>query len=71
MKLHSIEARLDPRNTASAALLKKGGFVQEALFKENYYLRGHFADTAVYSLITPLKEPLMETRAVEKTCIIP
>jgi ribosomal-protein-alanine N-acetyltransferase len=51
MKLHSIEAQLDPRNTASAALLKKAGFVQEALFRENYYLRGAFADTAVYSLL--------------------
>ena len=52
MKLHSIEAQIDPRNAASAALLKKAGFVQEAYFKENYYLRGRFADTAVYSILT-------------------
>lgn len=51
MRLHSIEARLDPRNSASAALLKKAGFVQEALLKENYHLHGAFADTAVYSLL--------------------
>ena len=55
MKLHSIEAQLDPRNAASAALLQKAGFVQEAYFKENYFLRGAFADTAVYSMLTPLK----------------
>lgn len=56
MKLHSVEARIDPRNAASAALLKKTGFVQEALFKENYYLRGQFTDTAVYSILTPYRE---------------
>jgi ribosomal-protein-alanine N-acetyltransferase len=59
MKLHSIEARLDPQNHASAALVKKAGFVQEGLFKENYYLRGRFANTAVYSLLTPYKEEAM------------
>lgn len=56
LKLHSIEAQLDPRNSASSALLKKAGFVQEAYFKENYYLHGQFADTAVYSLLTPYRE---------------
>ena len=56
MKLHSIEAQLNPENGASAALLKKGGFVQEALFKENYFWQGRFSDTAVYSLLTPYAE---------------
>lgn len=51
IKLHSIEAQIDPRNEASATLLKKAGFVQEAYFKENYYLHGRFADTAVYSIL--------------------
>ena len=49
MKLHSIEAHINPANAASAALLKKADFVQEAYFKENYCLRGEFTDTAVYS----------------------
>lgn len=53
MQLHSMEGQLDPRNAASAALLRKAGFVQEANFKENYFLRGQFADTAVYSKLTP------------------
>lgn len=54
MKLHSIEAQIDPRNSASEALLKKSGFVQEAYFRENYRLRdGGFTDTAVWSLLTP------------------
>ncbi|WP_165929569.1 GNAT family N-acetyltransferase [Pseudocnuella soli] len=53
MRLHSVEARIDPGNVASAALLHKSGFVQEAHFKENYYNRGRFADTAVYSKLAP------------------
>ena len=56
LKLHSIEARIDPRNSASAALLKKGGFVQEGYFRENYRLDDSFADTAVWSLLTPYPE---------------
>lgn len=56
MQLHSIEARIDPRNGASEALLHKAGFVKEAHFKENYRLGETFADTAVYSLLTPIRE---------------
>lgn len=49
MKLHSLEAQINPDNLASAALLNKAGFDREAYFKENYFLRGEFTDTAVYS----------------------
>ncbi len=52
MQLHSIEARIDPYNIASAALLESTGFSREAYFKENYYFRGTYKDTAVYSLLT-------------------
>jgi ribosomal-protein-alanine N-acetyltransferase len=51
MKLHSIEAQTNPHNEASIGLLKKVGFVQEALFRENYYFDGKFLDTPVFSLI--------------------
>lgn len=53
MKLHSIEGRIDPRNIASGKLLEKTGFTKEAYFKENYHLPGGFADTAVYSILSP------------------
>lgn len=56
MRLHSIEAQLDPRNTASSALLRKAGFVQEALFKENCFYQGEFTDTAVYSILNSLNK---------------
>ncbi|RYY67996.1 MAG: N-acetyltransferase [Chitinophagaceae bacterium] len=51
MKLHSIEANINPDNAASAAILKKAGFVQEAYFKENFYFDGVFQDSAIYSLL--------------------
>jgi [ribosomal protein S5]-alanine N-acetyltransferase len=55
MQLHSIEGQLDPRNLASAAVLKKAGFVQEALFKENCLVKDEFTDTAVYSILNNSK----------------
>ena len=53
MQLHSIEARINPKNRASAALLEKTGFCREAYFKEDYFFRGKFKDTAIYSLLAP------------------
>jgi ribosomal-protein-alanine N-acetyltransferase len=51
MKLHSIEANINPSNRASAQLLKKFHFVKEAYFRENYYFNGKFIDSEVYSLL--------------------
>ena len=53
MKLHSIEAHINPANDASAAVLEKTEFVREAYFKEDYFYKGAFLDTAIYSLVTP------------------
>jgi ribosomal-protein-alanine N-acetyltransferase len=52
MKLHSIEAIVNPANEASIKLLEKNNFTREAYFKENYYYDGKFLDSAVYSLLT-------------------
>jgi len=49
MKLHSIEALIDPDNLASARMLEKRGFTKEGLFKENEFYNGKFIDTAIYS----------------------
>jgi len=51
MNLHSIEAHINPDNTASGMLLEKVGFVREAYFKEDFFFRGEFIDTAIYSLL--------------------
>jgi ribosomal-protein-alanine N-acetyltransferase len=51
MKLHSIEAIIDPRNSASEKVLQKNGFIKEAHFIENEYYEGEFLDTVVYSIL--------------------
>lgn len=51
MNLHSIEAHINPENIASGKVLEKTGFEREAYFKENYFYRGRFLDTAIYSLV--------------------
>ena len=51
MKLHSVEANVNPNNTRSIQLLERNGFVREAYHRENYYHNGHFLDSAIYSLI--------------------
>ena len=53
MQLHSIEAHINPGNAASAGILEKTGFVREAYFKEDYFFRGKFLDSAIYSLLNP------------------
>ncbi|HUM46715.1 MAG TPA: GNAT family protein, partial [Chitinophagales bacterium] len=53
LKLHSIEANVNPSNIPSIKLLERSGFVKEAHFKENYYFNGKFLDSAIYSLVTP------------------
>jgi len=51
LHLHSVEANVNPGNTASIRLLERQGFVREAYFRENYYFRGQFLDSAIYSLL--------------------
>jgi len=49
MKLHSIEALIDPDNIASEKVLQKNGFVKEGYLKENEFFDGKFLDTVIYS----------------------
>jgi ribosomal-protein-alanine N-acetyltransferase len=53
MRLHSLEANVDPANAASIKLLEKKGFLKEAHLKENVFFNGRFIDSAIYSLINP------------------
>lgn len=52
MKLHSIEAKVDPVNKNSSGLLLKHKFVREGHFKEDTLINGVFCDTEVYSLLS-------------------
>lgn len=49
LRLHSVEANVNPANAASIRLLERNNFVREAYFRENYYYDGKFLDTAIYS----------------------
>ena len=51
LKLHSIEAVIDPENFASETVLLKCGFVKEAHFKESELYEGKFLDKVIYSLL--------------------
>jgi len=51
LKLHSIEAVIDPENFASEKVLQKCGFVKEAHFKESEFYQGRFLDKVIYSLL--------------------
>lgn len=53
MKLHSIEAKVNPENAASIRVLEKLGFGREAYFRENHFNGVAFEDSAVYSLLAP------------------
>lgn len=51
IKLHSVEANVNPENINSIKLLEKTGFKKEAHFKENYLFNGKFLDSIIYSLL--------------------
>jgi [ribosomal protein S5]-alanine N-acetyltransferase len=51
LKLHSVEANVNPNNLPSIKLLERNKFIREAYFKENYYYNGQFLDSVIYSLI--------------------
>jgi ribosomal-protein-alanine N-acetyltransferase len=51
MKLHSIEAIIDPDNDISRQTVKKFNFIQEGYFKEKFFFDGKFWDFEVYSLL--------------------
>lgn len=51
MKLHSIEAVINPNNIISRKILQKFNFIKEAYFKENFFFEGKFYDSEAYSLV--------------------
>ncbi|RFA07830.1 hypothetical protein B7R54_00340 [Subtercola boreus] len=51
LDIHRVEAHLDPRNTASAAVCRRLGMQQDALLRENLLFKGAWADTAIYGVL--------------------
>lgn len=51
MGKHRVTASIDPRNKASAALLKKLGMREEAHFRESLWCHGEWVDDVVYTVL--------------------
>ncbi|MGW8390841.1 GNAT family N-acetyltransferase [Pseudoduganella sp. HUAS MS19] len=51
LRLHRIEADIDPRNTASAKLLKSLHFVHEGHMRERWIINGEICDTDFFGLL--------------------
>ncbi|MFZ6746981.1 GNAT family N-acetyltransferase [Undibacterium sp. JH2W] len=51
MGINRIEAEVDPRNPASAQLLRKLGFMQEGLLRQRWKMKGEIKDTWMFGLL--------------------
>lgn len=51
LNLNSIEAVIDPKNTASEKVLIKNGYIKEGHFIEKECYNGVFLDNAIYTLL--------------------
>ncbi|MEU2615719.1 GNAT family protein [Micromonospora sp. NPDC007271] len=49
--MHRVIARLDARNEASARLCQRVGMVKEAHLRQDYWMKGEWADTLIYGLL--------------------
>lgn len=58
---HRVTGRIDARNARSAAVLTRLGMRQEALLRENEFVKGEWTDEAVYAL-TEDEWPLLRER---------
>ena len=55
MKLHRMEAQVQPENTASRKLLEGLGFVREGVKRKSVKLHGVWKDHEVYALLAEEK----------------
>lgn len=51
LRLNRVEADIDPRNGASAAVLARLGFRKEGYMPERWFVHGQMADTVNYGLL--------------------
>ncbi len=52
MRLHRIEAMVDPDNVASASLLKKNGFRYEGILRDYEYFKDAYHSCACYAILS-------------------
>ncbi len=53
MKLHAIEAIINPDNAASIQVVERNGFTRDAFFKDYIMHNDAYVDAYVYTLLTP------------------
>jgi ribosomal-protein-alanine N-acetyltransferase len=53
LRLHRLEAHVDPRNERSIRLAERLGFVREGVLRENYAFEGAYYDTVIYAKLAP------------------
>jgi [ribosomal protein S5]-alanine N-acetyltransferase len=53
LDLNRVEADVDPRNTPSARLLERLGFVREGHLRERWIVAGEVSDSWIYGLLAP------------------
>lgn len=51
LSFHRMEARLDARNSASAAICERLGMQREGVLRDNMYLKGEWTSEAVYARV--------------------
>jgi ribosomal-protein-alanine N-acetyltransferase len=56
LKLHRIEAGVQPVNIGSQRVLEKCGFVREGLARKNVHIQGKWEDHYSYGIINPADE---------------
>lgn len=50
LRVHRIQAEIDPKNAPTIHLVETLGFVREGILRENVVVSGGFVDTAIYAL---------------------
>jgi ribosomal-protein-alanine N-acetyltransferase len=63
LDLNRVQAETDTRNTASARVLEKLGFVREGMLREDCIVNGEVSDSWVYGLLRRQWKPLLAPSA--------
>ncbi|WMJ68671.1 GNAT family protein [Stenotrophomonas sp. 24(2023)] len=53
LRLHRLEAEIDPRNQPSARVLERLGYHHEGVLRQRWHRHGEWADSAIYGLLAP------------------
>lgn len=51
LKMHRLEADVDPKNQRSLALFERQGFLKEGLLRERWFVHGEIQDTILLGLL--------------------